>query len=145
MNTDKEAHGDARLQDREEQKYVRPDCPFSDITSGIIHAAIAVHNALGCGLLENVYQNALAWELTLDGRQVAVEKEFRVFFREKQVGNYIADLVVDDKVLVETKAVDCLTDVHRAQVLNYLRISGLRVGLLINFSKTRLEWERLVV
>lgn len=104
-----------------------------------------VHNALGCGLLESVYRSALDWELKLDGHSVAAEKEYRVFFREKEVGRYIADMVVDDNVIVEAKAVDCLTDVHRAQLLNYLRIAGVRVGLLINFSKTRLQWERMVV
>lgn len=145
MNTDRGGKNRAQPQGGEQQSYVRADCPSSELTGAIIHAAIEVHNALGCGLLENVYRNALTWELKLDGHAVAVEKEYRVFFREKDVGHYIADLVVDDQVIVEVKSVECLTDVHRAQLLNYLRVSGIRVGLLINFSKTRLKWERFVV
>jgi len=116
-----------------------------EITGEIIKAAFKVHNTLGCGLLEKVYENALAWEMTLSGRKVATQKEFRVTYRDKEVGVYFADLIVDEKVIVEVKAVEQLTDIHRAQLLNYLRISGLRVGLLFNFAAPRLQYERLVL
>jgi GxxExxY protein len=116
-----------------------------EVTGAIIHAAHAVHNILGCGLLEKVYVSALEWELTLDGMKVGRQVEFPVIFREKNIGIYYADLVVDQAVIVEVKAVDAITDAHRAQLINYLRISGLRVGLIINFAKKRLEYERLIV
>ena len=116
-----------------------------EITAAIIRAAHAVHNIVGFGLLEKVYVNALAWELTLDGRKVAQQVEFPVIFREKNVGIYYADLVFDQAVIVEVKAAEAITDAHRAQLINYLRISGLRAGLIINFGKPRLECERLIV
>jgi GxxExxY protein len=74
-----------------------------------------------------------------------MQQQYNVVYREREVGLYYADLVIEDKVIVEIKSVERLEDMHRAQLLNYLRISGLRVGLLINFSKTKLEFERLVV
>ena len=85
-----------------------------EVTGAILRAAYAVHNILGCGLLEKVYENALAWELMLDGRKVGRQVEFPVLFREKNVGLYYADLVVDQAVIVEVKAVDAITDAHRA-------------------------------
>lgn len=118
---------------------------YKELTSGIIDSAFKVHNALGCGLLEKVYENSIAWELELRKRKIVQQKEFKVVYREREVGLYYADLVVDDKVIVEVKAVEKLDNIHRAQLLNYQRISGLRVGLLINFAKSKLEYERLVV
>jgi len=116
-----------------------------ELTQDIIGAAFDVHNALGCGLLEKVYENALAWELTLRKHAVSAQKEFTVTYKDREVGVYYADLVVDDSVVVEVKSVSALEDVHRAQLLNYLRISGIRVGLLLNFAKPKLRFERLVV
>ncbi len=116
-----------------------------DITQDVIGAAFDVHNTLGCGLLEKVYENALAWELTLRKHAVSAQKEFTVTYKKKEVGVYYADLVVDDKVVVEVKSVSALDDVHRAQVLNYLKVSGIRVGLLLNFARPKLRFERFVV
>jgi GxxExxY protein len=116
-----------------------------DLTKDIIGAAFDVHNALGCGLLEKVYENALAHELALRKHVVTPQKEFTVTYKDKDVGIYYADLVVDDKVVVEVKSVNDLGDVHRAQVLNYLKVSGIRVGLLLNFARPKLKFERLVV
>lgn len=96
-------------------------------------------------MLEKVYGNALVWDLELKKRKVIAQREFKVFYRDKEVGVYYADLVVENNVIVEAKSVDKLDDVHRAQLLNYLRISGLRVGLLLNFARPKLEFERLVV
>jgi GxxExxY protein len=116
-----------------------------ELTKEIIDSAYKVHNSLGCGLLERVYGNALVWDLELKKRQVLPQKEFKVVYQGKEVGIYYADLVVEDKVIVEVKSVERLDDVHRAQLMNYLRISGMRVGLLINFSRPKLEYERFVV
>ena len=114
------------------------------VTEKIIAAAFNVHNALGCGLLEKVYENALAWELELRGQKSVAQKEYVVTYRDRCVGQYFADLVVDNKVVVEVKTVRQLDDIHRAQRLNYLKVSGLRVGLLMNFANPRLAYERLV-
>ena len=116
-----------------------------DLTKDIIGAAFDVHNALGCGLLEKVYENALAWELGLRGRVVTPQREFKVSYKDKEVGVYYADLVVDDRVVVEVKSVNDLGDVHRAQILNYLRVSGIKVGLLLNFARPKLKFERFVL
>jgi GxxExxY protein len=116
-----------------------------ELTQEIIGAAFEVHNTLGCGLLEKVYENALAHELSLRNHTVTPQKEFRVSYKDKEVGTYYADMVVDDSVVVEVKSVSSLEDVHRAQTLNYLRISGIRVGLLLNFARPKLKFERLVV
>ena len=118
---------------------------YEDLTGDVLNSAFAVHNTLGCGLLEKVYENSLAWDLELKGRKVEHQKEFKVFYREKGVGRYVADLVIDEKVIVEVKSVDRISDIHRAQLLNYLRISGCRVGLILNFARPKLEYERLIV
>ena len=116
-----------------------------ELTGQIIEAACEVHNTLGCGLLEKLYENGLAWELGLRGLRVSVQREFRVVYKQKELGLYYADLVVEDKVIAEIKAVDELNDIHRAQLMNYLRITGLRVGLLMNFARPRLQYERYAV
>jgi GxxExxY protein len=116
-----------------------------ELTGEIIKAAFKVHNTLGCGLLEKVYENSLAWEMTLSGLNVNTQKEYHVVYRDKEVGVYCADMVVDEKVIVEVKAVEQLTDAHRAQLLNYMRLAGLRVGLLLNFAGSRLQYERMVL
>lgn len=116
-----------------------------ELTKEIIDSAFKVHNALGCGLLEKVYGNALVWDLELKNRKVEAQRSFKVVYRDKEVGTYYADLVLDDAVIVEVKSVEKIDDIHRAQLINYLRISGMRVGLLIDFSRPKLEYERLVV
>ena len=116
-----------------------------ELTKEIIDSLNKVHNALGCGLLEKVYGRALIWDLELKKRKVVSQQEFKVLYRDKDVGTYYADLVVEDKVIVEVKSVEKIDDVHRAQLLNYLRISRMRVGLLVNFSRPKLACERFVV
>lgn len=117
---------------------------YKELTGEIIEAACNVHNTLGCGLFEKVYENSLIWELNLIGRKVFSQEEFKVIYRDKEVGLYYADLVIEDKVIIEVKSVEKTDNIHRAQILNYLRISGLRVGLIINFARPKFEYERLV-
>ena len=136
MNTDKIDSNKVQP----EEKYIH-----QELTKDILASVFRVHNSIGCGLLEKVYGNALSWDLKLNNRQVVEEKEFKVVYREREVGVYYGDLVVDEKVIVEVKAVDALLNVHRAQLLNYLRISGLRVGLLLNFANPKLEYERIII
>ena len=116
----------------------------SEITEKILGAAFEVHNTLGCGFLEKVYENALIEELRLRGVKVEAQKEIQVFYKNKKVGTYIADLVIEGKVIVELKAVESISTVHMAQVLNYLKASGYEVGLILNFAKTKLEYQRFV-
>ncbi|MEJ2744814.1 MAG: GxxExxY protein [bacterium] len=118
---------------------------YKDLTGEIIAAAFNVHNVLGCGLLEKVYENALVVELELRGRNVSSQKEFKVTYREREVGVYYADLIVEGKIVVEVKSVEHIDNVHCAQLLNYLKVSGLRVGLIFNFAKTKLQYERSIV
>jgi len=136
MNTDK--IDSSKVQPGEEYLH-------QELTKDILASAFRVHNSIGCGLLEKVYGNAMSWDLKLNNRNVVEEKEFKVVYREREVGAYYGDLVVDEKVIVEVKAVEKLNNVHRAQLLNYLRISGMRVGLLLNFANPKLEYERIII
>jgi GxxExxY protein len=110
----------------------------------IIGCALAVSNTLGSGFLERVYENALAHELRKAGLAVAQQYGIVVTYDGIVVGDYTADLLVEDAVLVELKAARGLDDIHRAQCLNYLKATGLRLCLLFNFSKPRLEIKRIV-
>jgi GxxExxY protein len=118
---------------------------YKDLTGEIIESACEVHNTLGCGLLEKVYENALVRELRLRKKHVSVQKECKVIYKGDEVGTYYADLVIEEKVIIEVKSAEKIDNVHRAQLLNYLRISGIRVGLIINFARPKLEYERLIV
>jgi GxxExxY protein len=115
------------------------------ITSRIIGAGQAVSNALGCGFLEKVYENALAVELKRGGMNVEQQKEIQVRYRDEIVGFYIADLLVEGSVLVELKTAFSLDRIHRAQCINYLKATGHRVCLLLNFGKPRLDVERIAL
>ena len=116
-----------------------------ELTEKIIGAAFTVLNTLGAGFLEKVYENALAHELRKSGLAVEGQKAFPVRYEGTVVGDYLADLVVSGKVVVECKAVNILDPVHDAQLMNYLKASGVRVGLLINFARPKLQYRRLVV
>ena len=115
----------------------------SEITEKIIAAAYAVHNQLGFGFLEKVYKNALMIELGNMSFKCQAEVPLKVFYQDKPVGEYFADIVVEDKIVVETKAVSKLDPAHEAQLVNYLKASGISVGLLINFG-TSVEIKRRV-
>jgi len=121
------------------------DPRLETLTERIIGGAFAVSTALGHGFLEAVYQNALMEELTASGLAVAKERSFPVHYRGKQVGIYAADLVVEDAVILELKAVETLVQAHAAQLLNYLKASRLPVGLLLNFGKPKLEMRRVIL
>jgi GxxExxY protein len=116
-----------------------------DTVSGrIIACAYEVVNKLGCGFLEKVYENALAHELRKTGLAVVQQHPVRVVYDGVVVGDYVADLLVADEVLVELKAVKAFDDIHAAQRLNYLKATGKRVCLLINFGKPKVEVKRFV-
>ena len=114
------------------------------LTERIIGCAFAVSNGLGCGFLEKVYENALAHELRKAGLNVQQQWPVRVHYDGQVVGDYVADLLVEGRVLLELKAVKELDDAHMAQCLNYLNATGLRLCLLLNFAKPRVEVRRVV-
>ena len=108
---------------------------LDSITEQIIGAAIAVHRALGPGLLESAYEACLAFELTERGLKVERQKPLPVVYRGVRLEcGYRLDLLVEDVVIVEIKSVDALAPIHKAQMLSYLKLAGLKVGLLINFN-----------
>ncbi len=114
------------------------------LTELIIGAAFTVSNTLGHGFLEAVYRNALYEELSTRRVSVKKEKVFIIYYNGKQVGRYVADIVVHEKVIVELKAVDRLNQAHGAQVLNYLKAANLGVGLLFNFGVPKVEVRRII-
>ena len=108
---------------------------FDQVTEKIIGAAIEVHRALGPGLLESAYEACLAFELSDRGLKVETQKPLPVVYRGVKLDcGYRLDLLVDDSVIVEIKAVDHLAPIHQAQLLSYLKLSGCKVGLLLNFN-----------
>ena len=115
-----------------------------NLTEKIIGASFKVHNALGCGFLEKVYENALAVELNHLGIAFQQQPALKVKYEGVIVGDYQADMVIDDRVILELQAVSTLDSVHEAQLLNYLKATGLQVGLLINFAKPKLQFKRFV-
>lgn len=115
------------------------------LTHAIIGAAFEVLNALGHGLHEKPYENALVVEFGLRGLSSEQQRRYPVVYKGVQVAEYVPDLLVGSAVVVDTKVVERITDHERGQMLNYLRIAGLRVGLILNFQKPKLEWERVIL
>jgi GxxExxY protein len=107
-----------------------------ELSKKIIAAAYNVHNELGHGFLEKVYKNSLAVELEENGLKCALEVPLKVSYHGVAVGDYFADIIVDDKIIVEIKAVNKLDSIHEVQLVNYLKGTGINVGLLINFGKS---------
>ena len=105
----------------------------ADVTGRILKAFYAVYNNLGYGFLEKVYENAMAIELRKMGLKVLQQSPIVVLYDSEVVGEYFADLLVEDKVIAELKAARSITDVHEAQLLNYLKATEYEVGLLLNF------------
>jgi GxxExxY protein len=113
---------------------------LNQITEQIIGAAIVVHRALGPGLLESAYEACLLYELTHQGLKVEVQKPLPVVYREVKLDcGYRLDLLVENAVIVELKSVDRLIPIHAAQLMSYLKLTGCKVGLLINFNETLLK------
>ena len=115
----------------------------SEITGKIIKAFYKVYNTLGSGFLERVYENALVSELEAMNLSVVQQAPIKVFYNKKEVGEYFADLIVENCVIVELKAVESLIQIHEAQLLNYLKATKIEVGLLLNFG-TKAEYRRKV-
>ena len=120
----------------------RSDYPFEEITEKIIGCAFEVINELGTGFLESVYEKALAIALQNKGFRVQCQHPIHVHFRQRIVGEFYADLFVEGKVFVELKAAKSIVLEHQAQIINYLKATGIEVGLLINFGNPKLEYKR---
>ncbi|HLE16408.1 MAG TPA: GxxExxY protein [Anaerolineales bacterium] len=111
----------------------------------IVGAAMEVHRQLGCGFLEPVYQEAIEIELMNHGIPFIAQKDLLILYENKPLKkSYIADLVIYESIIVEIKAISHLTSIDEAQLLNYLKATGLRVGVLINFGSNSLEWKRMI-
>ncbi len=117
---------------------------YKDLSYKIIELALEVHNELGCGFLEKVYENALMMLLERENIPAKQQAPADVYFQEKVVGQYFADILVDNKIIIELKTVESIANTHRAQVLNYLRATGIKLGLIMNFAKPKFEYLRLV-
>ncbi len=116
-----------------------------DLVFRIVGCAFDVVKEVGHGLHEKPYENALVLAFQDTGIAVQQQVAFPIRFKTRQVGEYIPDLIVDNAVILDTKVIDRITDHERGQMLNYLRITGLRVGLIVNFKRAKLEWERVVL
>lgn len=104
-----------------------------------------VLNGLGHGLLEKPYENALVVEFGLRNIPVQQQSRFDVIYKGVKVGDYVPDLIAFNQIVVDTKAVEKITDLELAQILNYLKITRLRVGIILNFKRPKLEWKRVVL
>lgn len=118
--------------------------PEQSLTEKILEAAFAVHNTLGCGFLEKVYSNALRIEIRGMGLACEHEASLKVKYKNVEVGDYFADLIIERRVVVELKTCAALDSIHEAQILNYLKASNIKVGLLLNFGKPKLQYRRFV-
>ncbi len=111
------------------------DYKHSELTSSIINCFYTVYNKLGYGFLEKVYENALIIELEKKGFLAVKQKQIKVFYDKVLVGEYYADIMVDNKVIIELKAAEALREEHEFQLINYLKATEIEVGLLLNFGK----------
>ena len=118
---------------------------YKALSYKIVGLAIQVRKELGFGFLEKVYENALMILLEENGIEAKQPFPIKVSYHGRIVGDYIADILVENQIILELKAQDKIVDIHKAQTLNYLRATNLRLAILLNFGKNRLEHERLVL
>lgn len=111
----------------------------------IVGAAMEVWNVLGYGFLESVYEEALVIELRSQGLRVGRQARIPVRYKEQPVGEFVADVVVNESIILELKTVEKIAPAHTAQALNYLKATGYRLAIVLNFAKERLEYKRLVL
>ena len=117
---------------------------LKDLTYKINGAVFEVNKVLGSGFLEKVYENALLVELRKRGLKAEPQFPITVKYKDEVVGDYFADIMVEDKIILEIKAIESLSKIHEAQLLNYLRATGITIGLLINFKHPKADIKRLV-
>ena len=115
-----------------------------DLTEKVIGICFEVANELGGGFLESVYQKAVMIAARENGMKAEEQVPLKVMFRGQAVGDFYADIMIEDRLILELKSVKALSGEHEAQLMNYLKATGIKVGLLVNFGRTKLEWKRLV-
>jgi GxxExxY protein len=115
---------------------------YPDLSYQVVGLAMEVHNRLGYGFLEKVYENALMILLRKAGIKAQQQCVIKVYFEGEEVGSYVADIVVEESIILELKAQDTITNADRAQTLNYLKATGYKLAIILNFGKTRLQTER---
>ena len=118
---------------------------YKEESQRIIGCAMEVHNELGYGFHEKPYERSLVIEFKEQGIPCMPQKTFPILYKGQNVGDYIPDLIVFEKIIVDTKVIAQITDQEIGQMMNYLKITGLRLGYIINFKKPKLEWKRIVV
>ena len=117
---------------------------FKELSYKVVGFALQVHNELGHGFLEKVYENAMMVLLRREGITALQQVPITVRFLNEIVGDYFADILVDDKIILELKSIEKINDAHRAQALNYLKGTGKQLAIILNFGKEKLEYERFV-
>jgi len=123
---------------------IKEEYPLSEMTGKIIGCAMEVHRILGNGFQEVIYQRALAKEMHLQGLDFSREHEMKIYYKSEKIGTRRVDFFVENKVMVEIKAVTQLEDIHLAQAINYLEAYGLDIGLLLNFGNRSLQFKRVM-
>lgn len=116
-----------------------------DLSYKIIGLAMQVHKELGHGFLEKVYENAMMVLIRREGVKALQQAPIKVMFQGEVVGDYFADILVEEKIILELKSVDRIIDAHKAQALNYLKATGMQLAIILNFGKEKLEYERLAL
>ena len=121
------------------------DLLYPELSYKVVGVAMEVHRKLGPGFLEKVYENSMMVVFERDNVPAKQQFPIPVFFDGNNVGNYVADIIVADKIILELKTVDCITNVHVAQVMHYLKATGKRLGIILNFKNNSLEQHRVVL
>jgi len=117
---------------------------FKAESQQIVGSAMEVLNEIGHGFHEKPYENALVIEFRLRGIDCLQQKPFEILYKNEKVGDYIPDLIVYGKIVVDTKVIEKITDCEIGQMMNYLKVTGLRLGYILNFNQARLEWKRVI-
>ncbi len=117
---------------------------YPNLSYNIIGIAMEVHRRLGSGFLEKLYENALMILFQKNGINVQTQVPYEVEFENQIIGNYFADIVIENKIVLEIKAVKRILDLHKAQTINYLKASGLKLGIILNFGEGKLTSERVI-
>lgn len=117
---------------------------YKELSYKIIGLSMEVHNKLGFGFLEKVYENSLMIQFRNENIKAIQQAPIKVFFKNEIVGDYIADILVEDKIILELKTLSNVLDIHRAQVINYLKATNYQVGYLLNFGTKKLDYERFL-
>jgi len=123
----------------------RTELLHKELVYSVVGCAFSVLKELGHGFHEKPYENALAVEFGRQGLACSQQQRFDIDYKGVKVGEFVPDLIVASSVIVDTKVIDRITDIERGQMLNYLRITGLKIGLIINCRRPKLEWERVIL